>query len=420
MGAQESDPSAGDGPDAPPDPPVGLDPGAADFFDDPYGQYRRLRDAAPVHRSPFGPWMCTRYDDCVRLLRNPGLSVEDRNREFGRRADLFAADDPRRRRGTAAILNLDPPAHTRIRRLAGKAFTPRRVEALGPRIDALVTEALDRAAGDGGMDVIADLAFPLPFAVISEMLGIPIDDSDHMRDVSHTLVRLLEPLTPPEDLPRLRTASDAMYEFTEEMIRWKRAHPGDDLLTALIEVRDGGDALTHDELHDQVALLYLAGHETTVNLIGNGTFALLRHPDQLARLRDDPSLVANAVEELLRFDGPVQFSRRITLGDLEVGGVTIPAGSFVFTVLGAANHDPAHFGPDADALDLTRRLAPQHLAFGGGIHHCLGAVLARAEGRAAIGGLVRRFPRLTLAGDRPGWNGRLVLRGLDTLPVAFG
>ncbi|MBM3658171.1 MAG: cytochrome P450 [Actinobacteria bacterium] len=409
----------GPGEQAAPDPPVGLDPFAPGFFADPYVQYAALREHAPVHPSPFGPWMLTRYADCVRLLRNPDVSVEDRNREAGRRMALFGADDPRRHRGRAAILNLDPPAHTRIRRLAGKAFTPRRVEALGPRIDALVTGALDRVAADGGMDVIADLAFPLPFAVISEMLGIPDADSAHMRDVSHTLVRTLEPLTAPDDLPLLRAASDAMREFVDEMIGWKRSHPGDDLLTALIEVRDGGDMLSEAELHDQVALLYIAGHETTVNLIGNGTLALLRHPDQLALLRDDPALVPNAVEELLRFDGPVQFSRRITLTDLTIDDVTIPAGAFVFTVLGAANRDPSHFGPDADRLDLTRRLAPQHLSFGGGIHHCLGAVLARAEARAAIGALARRFPDLALATDAPAWNGRLVLRGLDALPVTF-
>lgn len=399
---------------------VGLDPFAPGFFDDPYAQYAALRRADPVHRSPLGPWMCTRYEDCVRLLRNPHVSVEDRNAGVDRRARLFGDDDARRRRGTQAILNLDPPAHTRIRRLAGKAFTPRRVEALGPRIDALVAAALDRVADRGAMDVIADLAFPLPFAVISEMLGIPADDSEHLRDVSHTLVRTLEPFTPDADLPLLRDASDAMHDFADRIVAWKRAHPGDDLLTALIEVRDGGDALSEEELHDQVVLLYIAGHETTVNLIGNGTLALLRHPDQLARLHVDPTLIGNAVEELLRFDGPVQFSRRITLTDLEIGEETVPAGSFVFTVLGAANHDPAHFGPDADALDLTRRLAPQHLSFGGGIHHCLGAVLARAEARAAIGALARRFPGMTLATDTPGWNGRLVLRGLDALPVRLG
>lgn len=399
---------------------AGLDPFAAGFFDDPYRRYAELREADPVHRSPLGSWMLTRYDDCVRLLRHPTVSVEDRHAGLDRRARLFGDDDPRRGRGAAAILNLDPPAHTRIRRLAGKAFTPRRVEALAPRIEALVDTALDRVAADGGMDVIADLAFPLPFAVISEMLGIPTDDSDRMRDVSHTLVQTLEPLTGPDEVPALVAASDTMYDFVEEMIRWKRANPADDLLTALIEVRDGGDALSHEELHDQVTLLYIAGHETTVNLIGNGVLALLQHPEQFARLRRDPGLVGNAIEELLRFDAPVQFSRRIALDDIEIGGTTIPSGTFVFTVLGAANRDPAHFGVEADVLDLTRRDAPQHLAFGGGIHHCLGAVLARAEARAAIGGLARRFPGLGLATDRPAWNRRLVLRGLDTLPVTLG
>ena len=402
--------------------PVGLNPFAPGFFDAPYAQYADLREAAPVHQSAFGPWMLTRYEDCVRLLRNPDVSVEDRNAGIDRRARMFGDDDPRRVRGTSAILNLDPPDHTRLRRLAGKAFTPRRVDALGPRIEALVDQALDRVAAPGpaGMDVIADLAFPLPFAVISELLGIPTDDGDRLRDVSHTLVRTLEPLTSPDDIPLLLAASDAMYAHVEETIRWKRANPADDLLTALIRVEEDGDTMSHQELHDQVALLYIAGHETTVNLIGNGTLALLRHPAELARLQAEPTLIANAIDELLRFDGPVQFSRRILLTDLEIDGVTIPARSFVFTVLGAANHDPEHFGPDADALDLTRRLAPQHLSFGGGIHHCLGAVLARAEARAAIGGLVRRFPTIALASDTPAWNGRLVLRGLDALPVTLG
>jgi cytochrome P450 len=280
--------------------------------------------------------------------------------------------------------------------------------------------------------VIADLAFPLPFAVISELLGMPDTDRDMLRDVSHTLVLSLEPLTPPDDAPRLIAASDAMTEHVDAAIAWKRAHPADDLLSALIAVsevsgrdppREDRDRLSPQELRDQVSLLYIAGHETTVNLIGNGTLALLRHPDQLALLRDDPTLIANAVDELLRFDGPVQFSRRIVLEDFAIDDVVIERNNVVLTGLGAANHDPAHFGADADALDVTRPLAPQHLSFGGGIHHCLGAVLARAEGRAAIGTLVRRFPDLALApelraGGEPAWNGRMILRGLDALPVS--
>ena len=399
-----------------------MNPYAPGFFANPYEQYRQLREHAPVYLSPLGPWILTRYDDCTRLLRDHRSSVEER-RVFDRRALVFGADDPRRFRGTSAILNLDPPDHTRIRRLAGKAFSPRRIEALGVRIQALVDEFLDRAAaraadGDGTFDVIADLAFPLPFVVISELLGMPATDRDALRDVSHTLVLTLEPLTAPEDVPRLIAASDAMAAHVDAAIAWKRAHPADDLLSALIAVEEAGDHLSPQELHDQVTLLYVAGHETTVNLVGNGTLALLRHPEQLAMLRDDPTLVANAVDELLRYDGPVQFSRRILLDDLTVDDVLIPSGSVVLTGLGAANHDPAHFGPEADALDLTRALAPQHLSFGGGIHHCLGAVLARAEGRAAIGSLVRRFPDLALATDAPAWNGRMILRGLDSLPVS--
>jgi len=404
-----------------------LNPFAPGFFANPYEQYRELREQAPVHESPFGPWMLTRYDDCIRVLRDPRTSVEER-RVFDRRALLFGEDDPRRVRGTAAILNLDPPDHTRIRRLAGKAFSPRRIEALGPRIEQLVDEFLDRAgrvarANDGIFDVIADLAFPLPFVVISELLGMPETDRDTLRDVSHTLVLSLEPLTAPDEAPRLIAASDAMAAHVDDAIEWKRAHPADDLLSALIAVEEEGDRLSTQELRDQVTLLYIAGHETTVNLIGNGTLALLRHADQLALLRDQPELIVNAVDELLRFDGPVQFSRRIVLEDLTIDDVVIERDRVVLTGLGAANHDPAHFGSDADALDITRPLAPQHLGFGGGIHHCLGAVLARAEGRAAIGALARRYPELTLApelrdGGEPAWNGRLILRGLDALPVS--
>jgi len=406
---------------------VGLNPFAPGFFANPYEQYAQLREHAPAYASPLGPWILTRYDDCVRLLRDARTSVEER-RYFDRRALLFGEKDPRRTRGTTAILNLDPPDHTRIRRLAGKAFSPRRIEILGERIQALVDGLLSRAAaraadGDGTFDVIADLAFPLPFVVISELLGMPEADRDALRDMSHTLTLTLEPLTTPEDVPRLIAASDAMAAHVDAAIEWKRAHPADDLLSALIAVEEAGDHLSPHELHDQVALLYIAGHETTVNLVGNGTLALLRHPDQLARLRDEPALIANAVDELLRYDAPVQFSRRILLEDLAIDDVVIPGGNVVLTGLGAANHDAAHFGDDADALDITRTLAPQHLAFGGGIHHCLGSVLARAEARAAMGGLARRFPDLALApdrrgGDEPAWNGRLVLRGLDALPVS--
>jgi cytochrome P450 len=398
-----------------------LNPFEPGFFDDPYGQYRRLRELRPVHQSPLGPWTLTRYDDCSRLLRDPTLSVQEENSAYSGRDAMFAeAGLERRNRGSHAILNIDPPDHTRIRRLVGKAFTPRRVEALVPSVQTLVDAMLDAAAQRGAMDVIADLAFPLPFAVISEMLGMPDADRHQLREWSHTLVMSLEPLTAPEDVPRLMDASDHMIEHVEAAIEWKRREPADDLLSALIAVEEEGDRLTTDELRDQVILLFVAGHETTVNLIGNGTLALLRNPDQLAVVRGDPTVMGNGIEELLRYDSPVQFTRRIALQPLEIDGQHIEPGSFIFTILGAANHDPAHFGPTCDQLDLTRREAPHHISFGGGIHHCLGAVLARTEARIAIGSLVARFPGLELATDTPAWNGRVVLRGLDTLPVTLG
>jgi len=397
-----------------------LNPYEPGFFDDPYDQYRRLRELRPVHESPLGPWTLTRYDDCSRLLRDPSLSVDEQHSAYNARAEMFeAAGVDRRNRGSRAILNIDPPDHTRIRRLVSKAFTPRRVEALLPRVQQLVDGMLDDAEARGDMDVIADLAFPLPFAVISEMLGMPQADALSLREWSHTLVTSLEPLTSPEDIPKMMGASDNMVAHVGAAIEWKRREPADDLLSAMIAAEEAGDRLTPDELRDQVILLFVAGHETTVNLIGNGTLALLRNPDQLARLRAQPELIANAIEELLRYDSPVQFTRRIALEPLEIDGNHIEPGSFIFTILGAANHDPEHFGPDADSLDLTRRDAPHHISFGGGIHHCLGAVLARAEARIAIGSVAQRFPGIQLATDEPAWNGRLVLRGLDALPVTL-
>jgi cytochrome P450 len=210
-----------------------------------------------------------------------------------------------------------------------------------------------------------------------------------------------------------------MIQHVTAAIEWKRSTPADDLLSAMIAAEEEGDRLSTDEVIAQVVLLFIAGHETTVNLIGNGTLALLRHPDQLALLRSQPDLIGNGIEELLRYDSPVQFTRRITLQPMEIGSVAVEQGSFLFMILGGANHDPEHFGPTADDLDLTRRDAPHNVSFGGGVHHCLGAVLARAEARVAIGTLVQRFPGLALVDDEPAWNGRMVLRGLDALPVTL-
>jgi cytochrome P450 len=400
--------------------PVIFNPFEPGFFEDPYRQYAALREHDPVHRSPLEVWVLFRYDDIVGVLRDSSLSVQVDNATPTARMQMFAEQAPEEReRGAHSILNVDPPDHTRLRRLVSKAFTPKMVHELRPRIQVLVDDALDAMAARGEADVIGDLAFPLPFTVISEMLGMPDGNRDEVRGWSHTLTKTLDPIVSPEEVDAALAAANNMQSHIQDVLAWKRDHPADDLLTGLIAAEDEGDRLSEIELLDQVLLLYVAGHETTVNLIGNATLALLGHPDQLARLRSDPELDGGAVEELLRYDSPVQFSRRITTADLDVDGTTIPAGTFTLTCLGSANHDEARWGPTADELDITRTDAGQHMSFGNGIHHCLGSSLARTEAQVAIGTLVRRFPDLELAGE-PERNGRVVLRGLESLPVTLG
>jgi cytochrome P450 len=401
--------------------PVAFNPFEPGFFADPYAQYARIREHDPVHHSPLEVWVLFRYDDIVRVLRDPSLSVQIDNATPTARMQMFAEQAPAeaQERGAHSILNIDPPDHTRLRRLVSKAFTPKMVHELRPRIQALVDDAIDAMAARGEADVIVDLAFPLPFTVISEMLGMPDGNRDEVRGWSHTLTKTLDPILSPEEVQAALVAANNMQAHVLDVLAWKRDHPADDLLTGLLAAEDEGDRLSEVELLDQVLLLYVAGHETTVNLIGNAILALLGHPDQLARLRSDPELDGGAVEGLLRFDSPVQFSRRITTAELEVDGTTIPAGTFTLTCLGSANHDEARWGPTAGALDITRPDAGQHMSFGNGIHHCLGSSLARTEAQVAIGTLVRRFPDLSLSGE-PERNGRVVLRGLESLPVTVG
>ena len=397
-----------------------FEPFAPGFAADPYPHYAELRAGNPIEHNEFGFWALWRHAEVSEVLRGR-LSVEDANvttagpmRELY--DDIYAELDTSRRRGGMSMLDRDPPDHTRLRRLVSQAFTPRTVEALTPVVTGLVQESLDRMADAGDVDLIEALAFPLPFAVISTMLGIPEQDVSRLRELSHLIVRSLEPIPDEQLLREIIAAEEEMHGRTSEAIAWKRQHPADDLLTALINADDAGDVLSDDELVSQVVLLYVAGHETTVNLIGNGTLALLRHPDQLQTWRERPDLDENAVEELLRYDSPVQLSRRITLAEHEVGGHVVPRGSLILANLGSANRDEAQFGPDADRVRLDRANARTHVSFGGGVHHCLGAALARLEGRIALSSLVRRFPQLALAGE-PERNGRLNLRGLTTLPV---
>jgi cytochrome P450 len=392
-------------------------PFAAGFAENPYPHYAALRDGDPVHQNPFGVWMVSRYHDVRRLLRDPMLSVEDRHMhptpltEIAVQAMGDAAE-----MGSRSMLNLDPPAHTRLRRLVSKAFTPRTVERLRNRVEQLVDIRLDAAGRDGGLELMDGLAFPLPFTVISELLGMPPTDTTELRRLSGLVVRSLEPVADVETLQAIAAAALQLRVLITDAIEWKRKHPADDLLSALISARDGEDGLTEQELAEQVSLLYLAGHETTVNLIGNAVLALLRHPDQLHLLRSDPDLDSAAIDEFLRFDSPVQMSRRIPIEALLVGAQTIEPGAFVVLGLASANRDPRKWGAGADRLDVRRPGAAEHVSFGGGHHHCLGASLARLEGQVAVGRLVRRFGRLEMAGE-PVYNGRLNLRGLARLPL---
>jgi len=316
------------------------------------------------------------------------------------------------------MLDTDPPDHERLRALVSKAFTPRLIERMRGRVQAITDALLDTVEGQGEMDLIDDYAFPLPVTVIAELLGVPSEDRDRFRQWSDAAVsgnatqEYMEKIL----IPHMQAFTDYLLAMFEE----KRKNPKDDLVSALVQAEEAGDKLSEDELLGMVFLLLIAGHETTVNLIGNGVLALLEHPEQLRRLRDDPSLIKSAVEELLRYDGPVETSTERFAGeDVAIGGTIIPKGEMVLVVIAAADRDPERF-PEPDTLDIAR-MENKHLAFGKGIHHCLGAPLARMEGQIAIGTLIERMPSLRLKGspDSLSWRPGMVLRGLKALPVEF-
>jgi hypothetical protein len=386
------------------------------FIADPYPFYHRLRAEEPVHRHPFGFYILTRYDDVAMLLRDARFGKAGYQALFAAR---FGGGDDEAGPATS-MLFADPPDHTRLRALVSKAFTPRVVETLRPHVQSLVDGFLDAVASQGRMDVIADLAYPLPVTVISEMLGVPREDNDQIHRWSLDLARSLDAIAMPVDpdvIARGRDASLALHAYFRRLAGARRAEPRADLLSGLIAAEEAGDRLSERELLSTCILLYVAGHETTVNLIGNGLLALLRHRAEWDRLVADPGLIPGAVEELLRFDGPVHRTGRMPQVDVEVGGTVIPAGTLVLGLLGAANRDPAHF-PDPDRLDVGRR-PERHLAFGWGIHICLGAPLARLETQVALQGLVARWPQLRLATETVEWRSGATLRGLRALPVTF-
>jgi pimeloyl-[acyl-carrier protein] synthase len=398
---------------------LAFNPFLPEVHEDPYPLYHRLREEDPVHRSPLGLWVLTRHADVLAVLRDPRMSRDPRHSERFELLRSSAEVDQLLTSEEAApsMLFVDPPDHTRLRALVNKAFTPAAVERLRPEVEAIVAGLLNRVAGTGAMDVVEDLAYPLPVTVICELFGVPEADRDRFRVWSRELVRLLDPLVAADALERALHARLALRGYLHELIGERRARPTGDLLTALIAAEDQGHSLSEAELVSMCVLLLVAGHETTVNLIANGTLALLRDPEARASLRADPTLAGSAVEELLRYDSPVQFTSRHALADLDIGGVRVRAGQTVVAVLGAANRDPAQF-PDPDRLDLAR--APnRHIAFGGGIHFCLGAPLARMEARIAIPALLARLPGLALGPRPPARRDTVTLRGLASLPVTF-
>ena len=387
----------------------------------PYPLYRQLREQDPVHWSELmASWVLTRYDDVEAVLRDPRFSTARRRTGNRFTEQLMEMQEQMGPIGQATtMLRADPPEHTRLRNLVSKAFTPRAIEAMRPHIQQIVDELLDAVAGSDRFDLIQDLAYPLPVIVIAEMLGVAPEDRDRFKRWSGDIAATLGgPMLSPEVIQQAIASSREMTDYFRGVIEIRRKEPEDDLLSALIAAKEQGEALSEHEVLATCVLLLVAGNETTTNLIGNGMVALLQHPDQLEQLRDDPSLTESAVEEFLRYDGPVQATGRTATEDIEVGGTVIKEGQVAFTLLGAANHDPAQF-PNPDTLDITRK-DNRHLAFGHGIHFCLGAQLARVEAQVAFETLLRRFPDLKPGAGEVEWGGAFILRGPKALPLAVG
>ena len=387
---------------------------------DPYPRYHQLRSEDPVHwNKGVSAWILTRYSDVLAALRDPRLSAERITALTGLIREVGGEPAQRLER---TFLNMmlfsDPPDHTRLRALANKAFTPRVVEQMRSHIQSVVNVLLDEVQPQGRMDVIADLAYPLPAIVIGEMLGAAPQDRDQLKKWSADLAAFLGNIrTVSETYENAIKSVSELIEYLRELVYQRRKEPRDDLISALALAEEEGDSFTEEELYSMCVLLIFAGHETTTNLIGNGLLALMNNPDQLAKLRKDPSLLEPAIEEIIRYDGPVQTTSRTALEPLEIGGKQIAKGDRLSLTLGAANRDPAQF-PDPDRMDISRT-DNRHVGFGFGIHFCLGAALARMEGQLAIGAVVERMPELRLESTNLVWRDNPILRSLNALPVAF-
>jgi cytochrome P450 len=385
----------------------------------PYKVYRALREESPVYWSDVMQlWVLTRYDDVFAVLRDQARFSSERTRATNRFVQEM--ESYRQQSGpigrTPTMLSLDPPAHTRMRNLVNKAFTPRVVERIRPHIQEIADELLDALPEPGRIDVVADLAIPMPVIVIAEVLGIPAADRARFKAWSSDIAGTLAgPFQPPDVLDKARQSSNDLADYFRQAIAERRSAPREDLLSALIAAEEQGDLLSEDELLATCILLLVAGNETTTNLIGSGMLLLLENAYERHKLEEDPSLIGNAVEEMLRYDGPAQMTSRIVAEEMTFRGQRFEPGQVVLAVLGAANHDPEQF-PDPDRFDISRP-NNRHLAFGYGIHYCIGAPLALAEAQVAISTLLRRFPEPEPAFEKPNWGQSFILRGLKSLPI---
>ena len=391
---------------------VSFNPFDPEFRKNPHPFYDRLRTEEPVHRTPLGFVVLTRYEDVANTLRN-----NDFSRDIEVNANLPESPTRKFRREnerSKSMLNLDPPDHTRLRRLVSKSFTPSAIEKLRPRIQQLVDDALANANKTGHLELVEELAFPVPFQVISDLLAMPTERGEELREWSQIITATLEPTTGVEELEKGQEAIAKMRPYLEEIIQHRRRNMGDDMLSSLIAVEEQGEKLNNDELMSFVILLYIAGHETTVNLIGNSVHALLTHPEQLDVMRRE-SCTPNMVDELLRFNGPVQHTIRTPLVDISipVNGqeMLIKKGSLVLASLGAGNHDPSVFD-NPHQLDFSRSNSNRHLAIAAGVHYCLGASLAKLETEVAVGTLVKTFKSIEFD-SQPEWRDRLTIRGVS-------
>ncbi|MEQ8672474.1 MAG: cytochrome P450 [Aggregatilineales bacterium] len=400
---------------------MSFDPLSPEFHRDPYPFYDMLRSFAPVFRhEDWNTWFITSYDDNVALLRDKRIGREilkvmsRQELGWGEPDPLYA---PLMEGNSHSMVFMDPPDHTRLRGLVHKTFTPKRIEGLRANIERITRTLLDAVQSQNEIDIIADLALPLPVKVIADLLGVPEEEHALLHPWSAAITPSLELAPKPDELLKATGAAVEFADYLKRLAESRRKNPQDDLISALVEVEDGGDRLSEAELISTCILLLMAGHETTVNLIGNGLFALLSHPVQLQSLIDDPTLIKTTVDEMLRYDSPVQITARFALETFSYQGHQFKKGDQIGLMLGAANHDPAQF-MHPEIFDITRE-KNAHIAFGNGIHYCLGAPLARLEGEIAICTLLERFPTMRLVDEAPDYRPSYALRGLKSLKVTY-